>query len=56
MKWEELFPKLTFEAIFWENKKILIIHLGSNDLTVVVGKVLASDMKQDLATLKSLFS
>ena len=55
MKWEELFPKLTFEAMFCEPPKISIIHLGSNDLTVVVGKVLESDIKQDLVTLKSLF-
>ena len=32
------------------------VHLGSTDLTAVVGKILESAIKQDLATLKSLFS
>ena len=54
MSWKELMPRLQYEVIHNQVPKVLVIHLGANDLCNVGGATLQHMIRNDLKHIISL--
>ena len=55
MHWSELNQVLQYQFLYHEPPKIIIVHLGSNDLTTTTGCELEHKMRDDLRSWMSAF-
>ena len=54
MKWKELMPRLQYEVIYNQVPKVIVIHLGANDICDVGEATLEHMIRNDISQIISM--